>query len=62
MDFFYDCHDDAHCNFNGALKVTDYIGEIIYEKIGASSKDAQEWEKFLPEYEEYLRTVNVGAY
>ena len=62
LDFFYDCHDDAHCNFNGALKVTDYIGEIIYEKIGASSKDAQEWEKFLPEYEEYLRTVNVGAY
>ena len=62
LDFFRDCHDHAHCNFNGALKVTDYIGEIIYEKIGKSTGDTTEWDDFLPEYLEYLDTVDVGAY
>lgn len=62
LDFYYDCHDDAHCNFNGALKVTDHIGEMIYEKIGESTGNTEEWEKYLPEYETYLSTVNVGAY
>ena len=62
LDFYYDCHDDAHCNFNGALKVTEYIGAMIYKKIGESTGNTEEWECYLSEYEEYLRTVNVGAY
>ena len=62
LNFYSDCHDDAHCNFDGAVKVTDYIGKIIYEKIGKSNCDVEEWNRFLAEYKEYLRTVNVRAY
>lgn len=62
LDFYLDCCDNVHCNFSGALKITDYIGEILHEKIGASTGDTEEWEKFLPEYEEYIRTVNVTKY
>lgn len=62
LDFYVDCHDNVHCNFSGALKITDYIGGIIHEKIGPSTGDTEEWEKFLPEYEEYVSTVKVKKY
>lgn len=62
LEFFVDCHDDAHCNLSGALKVTDYIGKIIYEKIGISTGNVSEWDFFDAEYEEYIDEVVVEAY
>lgn len=62
LEFFVDCHDDAHCNLGGALKVTDYIGKIIYERIGISTVNVSEWEYFNTEYEKYLDEAVVEAY
>ena len=62
LDFFVDCHDDAHCNLGGALKLTDYIGKIIYERIGKSTGNVSEWELFNAEYEKYIDEVVVEVY
>ncbi len=62
LEFFVDCHDDAHCNLGGALKVTDYVGKIISERIGKSTGNVSEWEFFDAEYEKYIEEVVVEAY
>lgn len=61
LEFFVDCHDDAHCNLNGALKITDYIGKIIYERIGKSTGDVSEWESFEAAYRKYLDETVVES-
>ena len=61
LEFFTDCHDNAHCNLDGALKVTDYIGKIVYERIGKSTGNVSEWELFNAEYEKYIDEVVVEA-
>lgn len=62
LEFFVDCHDDVHCNLGGALKVTDYVGKIIYERIGISTGNVSEWEFFKAEYEKYIDEAVVEAY
>lgn len=62
LEFFVDCHDDAHCNLGGALKITDYLGKIIFERIGKSTGDVSEWEFFDAEYKKYIDEVVVEAY
>lgn len=59
LEFYVDCHDDAHCNLNGALKVTDYIGKIIYERIGNSSGNVDEWKSFDADFGKYMEETVV---
>lgn len=62
LEFLIDCHDDAHCNLGGALKVTDYIGKIVYERMGKSTGNVSEWEFFDVEYQKYIDEVVIEAY
>lgn len=62
LEFLVDCHDDAHCNLGGALKITDYIGKIIEERTGKSTGNVSDWESFDAAYKEYIDSAVVEAY
>ena len=61
LDFYVDCHDDAHCNMGGAIKITDYIGAIIYNRNGCSNGNVEQWENFRDQYRQYVNEVVIEA-
>ena len=58
LDFARDSCDTDHANISGAVKMSDYIGEWLSDKVACGCEDEQ-WERRAHYYQHYLKDESL---
>ncbi len=62
IDWNHDTRDGGcHLNYLGALKVTDYVGEILRDKFAIMPRKEYEYEKKIEKYNKYIEFAEIQA-